>query len=363
MKMKIIKIIAALFILFFCSCTSKENSQFTASSIVSTIGHIDVKVDPNVELMSILQRLAVQPPYISGNQASSIASYLTKVDEYFDPYKSSSAVRMIKTQTISYYRPSEFGMYLNSDDSDFIIKPNNEIFITTDGPAKDILYYSSPRLRKAVRKFRIESNFDQFFLSNSTEYEELINKYVEILKNANFDSWMGNFYGKAPSENPCIYVSRLTGNYGIAFVNPEGRTITHVIIFDQPDPVAILMLISHESSHPMTHEICEELYKDTTVRGIFDDLYSNNAIIYKSLGYNNGFGILNEIINQACANKYIEEIFTEEQLQRFYSLFESRKYIYLPVITEFLNNYQDNRDKYETLEDFVPELRNFLITL
>jgi len=363
MKMKIIKIFIVLFIMCLCSCTSKENSHFTASTIVKTVGNIDVIVDPNVEMMIILQRLAVQPPHISVNEAPYVASYLAKVDEYFDPYKSSSAIGMLKTLMLNNQRPSEFGMYLNSDDSAFIMKPNNEIFVTSDGPAKEIYHYNYPKLRKAVREFRIESNFDQFFLSNTTEYQELIDKHVELLNTANFDSWLESFYGIKPSENPCLYVNRLIGNFGIQFVNPEGKIIPHAVIFDQPGPAGMLFIISHEFSHPMTHDICDELYKDTTVRAIFDDLFSDNAFIYKSFGIGNGLNILHETINQACANKFNEEIFTEEQMQWLYSHLESRKYIYVPVISEFLNNYQDNRDEYKTLEDFVPELRKFLVTL
>ena len=35
---------------------------------------------------------------------------------------------------------------------------------------------------------------------------------------------------------------------------------------------------------------------------------------------------------------------------------ENQKMIYVPQIAEFLDNYQNNRDKYKTLEDFIPEL-------
>ena len=35
--------------------------------------------------------------------------------------------------------------------------------------------------------------------------------------------------------------------------------------------------------------------------------------------------------------------------------------IYVPAIAEFLDNYQNNRDKYKTLEDFIPELEEFIL--
>lgn len=35
--------------------------------------------------------------------------------------------------------------------------------------------------------------------------------------------------------------------------------------------------------------------------------------------------------------------------------------IYVPAIAEFLDNYQINRDKYKNLEDFIPELEEFIL--
>lgn len=40
---------------------------------------------------------------------------------------------------------------------------------------------------------------------------------------------------------------------------------------------------------------------------------------------------------------------------------ENQKMIYVPQIAEFLDNYQNNRDKYKTLEDFIPELEEFIL--
>jgi len=35
----------------------------------------------------------------------------------------------------------------------------------------------------------------------------------------------------------------------------------------------------------------------------------------------------------------------------------------VPQIAEFLDNYQNNRNKYKTLEDFIPELEKFILPL
>jgi hypothetical protein len=365
--MKKLNTYLSLFLIFcFFSCSTskntieKEEHQFPAVTIVKTVGSIDVMVDPNVELMNVIQRLVGLPPYVSAKDVP----YLAKVDEYFEPYKSSTAVKLLLLNGLGNFRPSEFGMYLNSDDSDFIMKPDNKKFVVSDGPAQKIPYYSFSSVREAVREFRIESKFDQFFLSNTTDYEEQIEKHVQLLKTYNFDSWLKDFYGTKQKENSCLYVTKVTGNYGISFVNPKGKNIPHAVVRDQPSAANALFLISHEFSHPMTRQIVDELYKDTTIRSIFDKLYSKNAILYNSNGYGNGYYVLNETINQGCANKFNEKIFPENIMQWFYSWeAESMKMVYVPAITKFLDNYQNNRNTYKTLKAFVPELKKFLVTL
>ena len=87
--------------------------------------------------------------------------------------------------------------------------------------------------------------------------------------------------------------------------------------------------------------------------------------MYLQNGYNSGMTVLNENINQACANKYIEKVFPESVMKAYseWEISENRKMIYVPQIAEFLDNYQNNRDKYKTLEDFIPELEKFILTL
>ena len=41
-------------------------------------------------------------------------------------------------------------------------------------------------------------------------------------------------------------------------------------------------------------------------------------------------------------------------------IIEYQKMIYIPQIAEFLDNYENNRKKYKTLDDFIPELEKFI---
>jgi hypothetical protein len=364
-------IFVALFIAAcFCSCGAqktiieKKDNHFPASTIMKTVGNIDVMVDPNVEMMNVIYRISgIQPDYVNAKEAHPLyTSYLSSVDEYFDLFKYSPAVQALQINRMTYTRPSEFGMYLNSNDSDFTLKPNNKYFVVSDGLAKDIPYYKFSTVREAVREFRTETNFDRFFLSNITVYNELIDKHIQLLTNSNIDSWLEEFYGIKFKENLCLYITKLSGNYGISFVGPKG-IIPHAVVLDQPSVEGSLFLISHEFSHPMTRKIVDELYMDKKISGVFDKLYNKNAAFYNSNGYTNGFYVLNETINQACANKYLETIFPEDVMNKIYTVVEFNKMIYVSAITKYLDNYENNRSKYKNLKTFNQELKKFLVTL
>ena len=94
-------------------------------------------------------------------------------------------------------------------------------------------------------------------------------------------------------------------------------------------------------------------------------IYKKYSDIYFRDGYGDGYSIMGEMLNQACANKYLETIFDEEGMEQVNreSLVGSRKYVYTPQIADFLDNYINDRKRYKTLKDFEPELENFLETV
>ena len=87
--------------------------------------------------------------------------------------------------------------------------------------------------------------------------------------------------------------------------------------------------------------------------------------MYYSNGYNSGRTVLNETINQACANKFLEKVLPESVMNYFNNdeIVERQKMIYVPIITRFLTEYEESREKYKTLDDFFPELEEFILTL
>ena len=80
MKKKYLFFLFNLLILFV-SCKNNKSYSFEAKVIKKEVDNIQIMVDPNVELMMILGRLAGLTPYAKGTVIQN--EYLDKVDEYF----------------------------------------------------------------------------------------------------------------------------------------------------------------------------------------------------------------------------------------------------------------------------------------
>ena len=356
---------------FLCVCTSCKNKEskieFSAKPIVKTVGKIDVMVDPNVEMMMILGRLSGASPFNFVNNLLK-SPYIDDVDSYFLPYKQELAVSMTRKTNMSYNSIPEFGMYMNKNNSGFVMDVNNENFVVlpNNQPAKKIYYYAGKDYINEIRNFREKSNFDTFFINNIQFYENQIYLIEQTLSKYEFSNWLEDFYGKKLKRNIKLHVTSLTGggNFGLSIKDSKGRETLNSEIAEFRNEESFLHLISHEFSHPRTITVAEKLYMNEEIRAIFGRHFAANHSTYIQNGYQNAFNIFIETINQACANKFWEKILSEKQKNILNNEINNvLKLTYVPQIAEFLDNYQNNRDKYKTLEDFIPELEEFILTL
>ena len=351
-------------ILLFFSC--KHNKQpCSLQSVSKKTNNIEVKVDPNVELMMIIGRLAGAVPYNFINQKA--VQYINEIDTYFEHYKLEPVIESTKKNNLNYGSLPEFGMYMNKDISGFILDLNNKNFKIqgrNDIPAKKIGYYASNQYLDEIRDFKVKSNFDKFFENHRNLYEVMIEDIVTILIESEFNKWLETFYGYKIKENKCVYVSFLTGggNFGLSIYNSKGTPIPHIVVYAGETKNMYLYLISHEFLHPCTLKMCEELYQNEKIQNIFNNLLFKNSSMYISHGYSSGFALLNETITQACANKFLERQLPESTMNLLVEkeIVEYQQFIYVPQIASYFDDYIINRKKYKTLNEFIPKLEEYI---
>ena len=353
--------IAFLIFLTSCKTLDKKDSNFKAEPISKKVGNIEVIVDPNVEMMMILGRCA---HFIGYEKEQFLQNdYLDNVDEYFKHYDISREINLISNSQLWYDLLPEYAMHLNSDDSDYDMSLNNTNFTYRDGLAKDHRFYNDKRNLEIIRNFRLKTKFDEFFLSNNHVYTKMIDDNINVLYEYEFESWLKDFYN-ADDKCLCLYLTYISGNYGIKYRDADGEYTPHAVVLGNVSPVEFLFLCSHEFSHSYTSSIVDKLYESKNVRSVFQTLYESNASFYNQNGYSSSYYLLNETLNQACANKFLEKKCSKSEMDFFNNmLVENQKMIYVPLITEFLNQYENNRKDYKKLEDFIPRLEEFITKL
>ena len=368
MKLSKVYIVLIFLSLIFSSCKSKNDSPFSAKPVEMETGKIKVVIDPNVEMMMILGRLSGAEMYSRSNDLS--IPYINELDEYFEDYKDDPAVEMIRTYNSQPTLLLEYGYDLNESITGYKMSLDDKNFcmVYQDFSKKKIILYSEKSNLEKIRQFRINTRFDDFFNSHKEEYERQVKNAVDFIKECNLENWLQDFYGTTIKDSNCMFISYLGngGNFGMAFRNPKGRDVPHVLISSGVfDKNIILLLLAHEFSHPRTEFITELLYKNKKIKSIFDALYKKHSTWFHSHYYTSGYWVLNETINQACANKFLEKNLSKEMMDEINQkeIIEYQKMIYTPQIAEFLDNYENNRKKYKTLDDFVPELEKFIETL
>ncbi len=365
--MKLSKVYIGLIFLslIFSSCKSKNDSPFTAKPVAMEIGKIKVVVDPNVEMMMVLGRLSGAEMYSRSNDLS--VPYINELDEYFKDYKDDPAVEIVRTFNSQSSTILEFGYDLNESVTGYKMSLDNKnsILVAQNFPKKKITLYSEKSNLEKIRQFRINSKFDDFFNSHKEEYEKQVKACVSLIEECNLENWLKDFYGTKMKDTNGIFLSHFGngGNFAMTFRNSKGRDVPHILltsgIFDRN---TVMLLLSHEFSHPRTAGITKQLYENEKIKKIFDALYKKYSTWFQSHYYNSGYYVLNETINQACTNKFLEKHLSKAimDLLNQKEIIEYQKMIYTPQIAEFLDNYENDRKKYKTLDYFIPELEKFI---
>ena len=66
--------------------------------------------------------------------------------------------------------------------------------------------------------------------------------------------------------------------------------------------------------------------------------------------------VLNELLTRANEITLVQQVFGKEDGGKVYKDYMAKKYIYLEGLVPIIEEYNNNRDKYKTLEDIMPKV-------
>lgn len=327
--------------------------------------NIDVRVDPRVELMCIIFRVAGNPEY---NQPNSKSPYADDLQAHFGKFRDhpviDTARRLRSQHGVSYDAVMSMAVHLEDAASLKEKVPFDKQPAELD---KRWELDDARQFLEQARDFVKKTGFGEFTQAHQKLYTAAAERMSTKLRERAYLPWFDRFFGARPTARFAVLVGMLTGggNYGVSVRYPDGREeITPVLGVWKFDKDGIPLIddgiagtVVHELCHSYTNRLVDEFAERLEPAGkrIFplvaqamqEQAYGNwKTMMYESLVRASGvrYALAND--GQAAADKAIRG---ERQ----------RGFEWTGDLSKLLGEYEADRTRYPTLQAFMPKIVDF----
>lgn len=325
---------------------------------------IPVRVDPRIELLSVVFRLAGNPEYSQGR----LDAYNAAVDAHFGPHREHAVVQRAKAlrgkRGISYDAVASFAIHLDGiDPPRFAGKAAHPERLEKRWTASDAKAFLAD-----LGAFVEDSKAVEFFAGQKELYahaeaqmQKVVDDHVEM-------GWFTTFFGERPKARFHVVLGLLNGggNYGPNALGADGSEDLYAILgcWDQDDggrpryDEKIVPTLVHEYCHSFCNPVVDAHYGKLGKAG--DALYGMTAAAMKAQAYGNGRTLLCESLVRAAVVRYratvegakaAEEEIREQVRCSFHWTSD--------LAALFAEEFEKDRKKYPTLHAFGDELAAF----
>jgi len=319
---------------------------------------IDVCVQPQVELVSIIQTIGKYPSVLGFLMSRDSSDYKTDVMDHFKKFSNHPAVLMFdrlsqQPRMLNFSAPSNIMLYTNEN-----LELRNDIktdtFVINRAGGPDSLKI----LLGLLRDFAAETSFNDFYKSHNAYYLTIIENTGRNFGTTDYIKEIESFYGKSQKSYNIILVSLYSFvGYGnsLLFSNDKReiyntmgpRSVNENIPFFG-DEAYMKQMIRHEFSHPFINPLTEKYWdyiKD----------YSKNYDSIPEKAQKNVCGDWQECINEFIIRAVTTQLAfndSDEAGTADYKKESSRGVCYLDGLLEALKIYQSDRKKYKTIDSY-----------
>lgn len=363
MRRKLFILTVLVFLVVLSGCSKETDSLQEIKEEVNIISKehndINVTVNPNIELLSIVQYLSNYNSR-TGLMTKFDIEYKSDVDEYFEKYKNHKAVEFfdkMSQNNFTYDAPPTVMLYLDSK----LNKKNNvnytEYLLNRAGGEKNIEKFVS-----LLRDFYIDTNFQKFFNAHADYYNDIIDETIENMGNHNYIKELESYYGLKQNSYNIVLASLFhPGGFGPKVEVDKNKYDIYSIIGPQGiqngKPVfgneeGFKYLQRHEFSHSFVNYLAD-IHEDELMK--YEKLFTPIKEPMSAMAYSDWKTCVNEHIVRAVTTRMAFND-GEEEGEEALAYEEGNKFIYVEELVNKLYEYENNREEYETFEEFYPEL-------
>ena len=320
-----------------------------------------VGVDPRVELMSVVFRLAGNNEYTQGR----VPAYLDAIDRYFGPYRDHKAIQLARELGVGFAVPMNLAVRLKDVDSLAERVP----FDGADAGLDESWHGAKARaFVAALRNFVADTRFDEFLKSQQPLYDvtdRRLRKFVETDLDL---PWYTSFFGAHAPVRLIIVPGLVDGgpSYAAGVVAEDGVPEMYAIpgVFDV-DAEGLprftsgdfLQTTVHEFTHSYSNPLVARHQAQMEKAG--DQLYESVRDTMNRQAYGDGMTLVYESMVRAVTIRYIYHHAGPEAARRAEEAERANAFLWICGLCDLLSTYEKNRDRYPTLEPFMPKVVQF----
>ncbi|MDR2730176.1 MAG: DUF4932 domain-containing protein [Treponema sp.] len=325
---------------------------------------MEIMVDKRIELMAVIQTM---DNYWDGlvlkysNKNLFKCEYKENVDNYFNKYKNHGTVKLYNelcnnVQDISAFINLAL-CYSNPPNFDNIANIGNNI----NGLIKQNIPYEN--FINGIKCFYEETNFEYFFGNNQTEYEMLINDYINKNDLKEYVNKVDIYLGSNTNNYTIAVSALLMGCFGIKILSNENIIYNYSIIspFDYKEnkyifgsKFSVLELLWHEICHLTINDLTKNNISQFNISCI---IISNDLIKHF---YTDIETIVNEYIIRAITIRLFEINYGEKTTENLIQDNIQKGFTEIESIRNYISKNCEKNNKF-TSEEGYKELMDYVI--
>ena len=352
------------------------NADEAVVPVSAMTGPMEVRVDPTFELIGVVCHLAGYEEY----NLSRKWKERDAVREWFGSYTNHPTVKAFanyrKKFYIGYDAPASLAIHL---------KPDLSGYLTSLDPWPERLgdrwkNADLEKVRMQLVEFRDASRFGEWYASRTEIYSTRVGETVKQLGGLRLPEWLSRYYGPQKHKSRLrVVVTRLPNNhnFGVSVQVSDDEVLYSLVISAE----TVIHLLPHEFSHPFTDAPGKRILREVEekspgafagLKNEFDkvkDLMARQAYGTMSVWWGETFNRANEMrYFRAClptfedrSNKY--KVITYTDMVEW-NLELNEKHLGFSLVRplyNLLDKYEADREKYKTIDDFVPVVVDYLI--
>ena len=320
------------------------------------------RVDKRVELLSIVFRIAGNWEY----NDESYKLYTERIHSYFDKYKNHPLILFateMRNKGVSFDAVMKMAIYLEQPP---VLNPI--IPFTSVVPEKRWGKEESNKFVKLLQQFYSDANCENFFIENEGLYKIAQENFIQVYEALDIN-WYSKYYGVQPkgSLNVILGLGNGGGNYGVKMTYPDGKEDAYAIMgTGTVDSIGkpfyktenYLPTLIHEFNHSYVNYLTDNNIKGLENSGeLLFDIVKDNL---RRQSYGNWQTMMNEALVRASVIRYMLDHDYEKNTVRNQLITEfGNGFFWIKGLVGILGEFEKNRDKYPTLESYMPVIIEF----